>query len=87
MVDGIATALSGLHKAADRADVAARRIASVGTEAGPSDTVTLSDEALASGGLEEAVVMLKTAALAYKANAEALSSMLEMQAQAFEELI
>ncbi len=87
MVDGIATALGGLQKAAARADTAARAIASYGTQGGPTDTVSLSAEALASGGLEGAVVMMKTAAIAYKANAEALSSMLEMQAQAFEELI
>jgi propanediol dehydratase small subunit len=87
MVEGIANSLSGLQKASQQADTASRRIASYPSASTTQDVVDISDAALAEGSLESSVVMLKTAALMYKANAQALAMQLEAQADAFEELI
>ncbi len=83
-----------MQRASAQANSAAQAIASYpATIANPQDSVdvgtnaNIATAALAEGGLERAAVVMKTAALMYKANAEALSAQLEMQADAFEQLI
>lgn len=98
MVEGIAISVAGLQNASAKADKAARAIADPANYAsGVEDVVDIGSgpdaqqAAVAAGAsqgtLESSVVALKTAALLYKANAEALSIQLEAQKEAFEELI
>ncbi len=85
MVNPIATSLGGMQKAAQQAEKAATAIAASASM--PVDVVDISEAALGQASLEQSVVALKTAALMYKANAQALSIMLETQKDAFEQLI
>lgn len=97
MVEGIAISVAGLQNASAKADKATRTLADPATYGGGvEDVVDISSGAgaeaavsanAAQGTLEASVVALKTAALMYKANAEALSIQLEAQKDAFEQLI
>ena len=89
MIDAIATSLAGLQKASAQANTAAQNIANPATYSrGSQDIVDISAEGmLSSNSLEASVIGLKIAATSYKANGEALSSILEMQKEAFDQLV
>lgn len=95
MIDSIATSLAGMQTASRQVNQAAAQIANPANY-GVQDVVDIGNatgqaaiqaaESIASGSLESAVVTMKVAATMYKANAEMLNSMFEMQKEAFEQL-
>lgn len=95
MIDAITTLTSGLQQSSARVSSAANAVtnpqnfgASVPTLSNKaSDFASPVNAALAGGSLEAAVVGLKFAANSYKANAEALASILDAQKEAFDQII
>jgi len=95
MIDSIATSLAGMQTASRQVNQAAEVIANPQSY-GIQDVVDIGKstgqatikaaETVASGSLESAAITMKVAATMYKANAEMLSSMFEMQKEAFEQL-
>lgn len=98
MTDAITTLVSGLQQSTLRVNQAAEKLVEPqnfgATKTTPSGQASdfsaasiASAETLAGGSLEAAAVSLKIAAHSYKANAEALTSILENQKEAFDRLI
>lgn len=95
MIDAITTLTSGLQQSIARVNTAAQAVTNPQnfgatppvSSANASDFASPTNAALAGGTLEAAIVGLKFAANSYKANAEALSIILETQKEAFEKLV
>lgn len=100
MIDAISTLTAGLQKASTRVDQASRNIVNPQTPSASTSSGTATDlaaqttnltvqasETLSQGSLEASVVSLKVAANSYKANAEALSTILENQKESFDKLL
>lgn len=97
MTDAITTLTAGLQQSVSRVNTAASQIANpqnfvpsparASGQASDFASPSNGSESIAAGSLEASVVSLKVAAQSYKANAEALTSILENQKEAFERLI